>query len=372
MPNQPSEALAHFMFDLSKTILNKAGGTVSTSVFLNQNNMGPHRNLHTCAFLVALYALGLQNCVITNWLSRTYSSHVSWISGQAADIGYQAICILIECWEGHLTASECAQLADRASRGRDTMAVKAAAELALSSLQYSHALNLQEIQRALIQCKEQSNEMLQNACCIVENSVKDAHNMNLSDILFEVAKRWDEMSTESMRHQNISQSMSESAKSELQQAAAVIAATAAAIQSEGSQAAMTAPGSDNTQAQYTPQFVQQQAPFAFAVQPLPFPPVHFNPQQGVYVPAMYTAYGTIVAAPASTNQSPNIYFNQQQSNQSFQSGVFSAPNSFIFQNQLPPGLQQIQSQTQQQKPVEVGSLVLHTLSKFRLLSLLVF
>jgi hypothetical protein len=317
---------------------------VSTSVFLNQNNMGPHRNLHTCAFLVALYALGLHNCVITNWLSRTYSSHVSWISGQAADIGYQAICILIECWEGHLTPAECALLADRVSRGRDTMAVKAAAELALSSLQYSHALNLQEIQRALIQCKEQSDEMLQYACYIVENSLKDAHNMNLTDILFEVAKKWDELYMESIRNQQ--QTMIDPTTSELklnqiqQQAAAAVALTAAAIQSEVPQSAI------DTQSQYPP-FVQQQAPFAFSVQPLPYPPAHFN-QQGMYVPALYTAYGTIVTTPTPNNQlqAQNIYFNQQQSNQPFIGpgpnsaqvpGVYQTTNSFIFQNQVSQG-----------------------------------
>ena len=32
-PNQPSEALAHFMFELAKTLLQKAGGTSSTSMF---------------------------------------------------------------------------------------------------------------------------------------------------------------------------------------------------------------------------------------------------------------------------------------------------------------------------------------------------
>lgn len=47
VPNQPSEALAHFMFELAKQVLNKAGGTSSTSLFTqpsaNQNHRGPHR-----------------------------------------------------------------------------------------------------------------------------------------------------------------------------------------------------------------------------------------------------------------------------------------------------------------------------------------
>lgn len=85
LPNQPSEASAHFMFELAKTVLVKAGGNSSTSLFINQspaaNNTQTHRALHLCAFQIGLYALGLNNCVSPNWLSRTYSSHVSWITG---------------------------------------------------------------------------------------------------------------------------------------------------------------------------------------------------------------------------------------------------------------------------------------------------
>lgn len=85
VPNQPSEAIAHFMFELSKTVLGKAGGNSSTSLFTQPTNTntttGPHRNLHICAFQIGVYALGLNNCVSPNWLSRTYSSHVSWITG---------------------------------------------------------------------------------------------------------------------------------------------------------------------------------------------------------------------------------------------------------------------------------------------------
>lgn len=92
LPNQPSEASAHFMFELAKTVLIKAGGNSSTSMFVNQtpasaaNNSqsGPHRALHLCAFQIGLYALGLHNCVSPNWLSRTYSSHVSWITGSSS------------------------------------------------------------------------------------------------------------------------------------------------------------------------------------------------------------------------------------------------------------------------------------------------
>uniref|UniRef100_A0A8D0A6N1 Zinc finger, SWIM-type containing 8 n=1 Tax=Sander lucioperca TaxID=283035 RepID=A0A8D0A6N1_SANLU len=176
VPNQPSEAAAHFYFELAKTVLIKAGGNSSTSIFTQPSasggHQGPHRNLHLCAFEIGLYALGLHNFVSPNWLSRTYSSHVSWITGQAMEIGSAALNILVECWDGHLTPPEVASLADRASRARDPNMVRAAAELALSCLPHAHALNPNEIQRALVQCKEQDNAMLEKACMAVEEAAK--------------------------------------------------------------------------------------------------------------------------------------------------------------------------------------------------------
>ncbi|ESO89038.1 hypothetical protein LOTGIDRAFT_209983 [Lottia gigantea] len=196
IPNQPSEASAHFMFELAKTILTKAGGNSSTSLFTqptsNSNPPGPHRNLHICAFQIGLYALGLSNCVSPNWLSRTYSSHVSWITGQAMDIGSVAIRILIDTWEGHLTPPEVASLADRASRGRDPNMVRAAAELALSCLPHAHALNPTEVSRALFQCKEQSTDMLERACLAVETAAKGGGVF--PEVLFDVGKHWYKLS----------------------------------------------------------------------------------------------------------------------------------------------------------------------------------
>lgn len=193
-PNQPSEALCHFMFELAKTLVQRAGGTTSTSLFVGptHNYPPPHRNLHLCAITIALYALGVNNHVQTNWMIRTYSSLVSWITSTAIDIGLQAILILVECWEGQLTPPECAAIADRASRSRDNAVVRMAAELALSTLKYAHALNAAEIRQALAQCKEQSVEMLERALTTIENATRDG-NLVFIDILFEVAKRWYEM-----------------------------------------------------------------------------------------------------------------------------------------------------------------------------------
>lgn len=196
IPNQPSEASAHFMFELAKNVLTKAGGTSSTSLFTqastSQNHHGPHRALHMCAFQLGLYALGLHNCVSANWLSRTYSSHVSWIMGQAMEIGAPAISFLIDTWEGHLTPPEAAGMADRASsRGWDSNMVYPAAELALSVLPHAAALNPNEIQRAISQCKEQSDRMLERACITVENAAKSGGVY--PEVLFQVARYWYEL-----------------------------------------------------------------------------------------------------------------------------------------------------------------------------------
>ncbi|XP_056464985.1 zinc finger SWIM domain-containing protein 8 isoform X2 [Gadus chalcogrammus] len=217
VPNQPSEAAAHFYFELAKTVLIKAGGNSSTSIFTQPSasggHQGPHRNLHLCAFEIGLYALGLHNFVSPNWLSRTYSSHVSWITGQAMEIGSAALNILVECWDGHLTPPEVASLADRASRARDPNMVRAAAELALSCLPHAHALNPNEIQRALVQCKEQVGLRLGSVCLSARPSVCQSHSYQPSDntmlekacmaveeaakgggvypeVLFEVAHQW--------------------------------------------------------------------------------------------------------------------------------------------------------------------------------------
>lgn len=197
IPNQPSEASAHFMFELAKNVLTKAGGSSATQLFTqatpNQNITGPHKTLHMCAFQLGLFALGLHNCVTPNWLSRTYSSHVSWILGQAMEIGAPAISFLIDTWEGHLTPPEAAGMADRASRGWDNNMVYPSAELALSVLPHASALNPNEIQTAILQCKDQSDQMLERACIRVENAAKGGGVY--PEVLFQVAHYWYELYT---------------------------------------------------------------------------------------------------------------------------------------------------------------------------------
>ncbi|KAJ8022267.1 Zinc finger SWIM domain-containing protein 8 [Holothuria leucospilota] len=191
VPNQPSEASAFYFFELAKTVLQKAGGPSSISVYCSSTSRKqspPHRGLLLCAFEIGLYALRLNNTVSPNWLSRTYSTHVSWIINQASEIGTPAITMLVEGWEGHLTPAEAASVADRASRGMDPNLVRAAAELALSCLHHAHALSPNEVNRAIMQCKEQDAEMLEKACLAVEHAAKggDVH----PEVLFNVARQW--------------------------------------------------------------------------------------------------------------------------------------------------------------------------------------
>ncbi|XP_015771685.1 PREDICTED: zinc finger SWIM domain-containing protein 8-like isoform X2 [Acropora digitifera] len=189
---QATEAEAHFMFELAKTVLTKAGGNSSTSVFTQTTNTdtqtGPHRGLQLCAFEIGLFALGLHNGTSRNWLSRTYSSHVSWISGQAMEIGHQAIAILLDHWEGNLTPSEVASIADRASRSNDRTMVNAAAKLGLSCLHMATTLNPVEIQRALSQCREEDSQLLDQACQAVESAALGGGVY--PEVLFNVAKHW--------------------------------------------------------------------------------------------------------------------------------------------------------------------------------------
>ena len=195
VPNQPSEASAYFMFEMAKTVLVKAGGSSSSSLFKqpsnSQNHRGPHRALQMCAFQIGLYGLGLHNCVSPNWLSRTYSSHVSWITNQVIEIGAPALSFLLDTWEGHLTPQEAASIADKASRGGDPNTVFHAARLALSCLPHAHALNPNEIQRAILQCKEQSPKMLESACLAIESAAKGGGSGGVyPEVLFQVAQCW--------------------------------------------------------------------------------------------------------------------------------------------------------------------------------------
>lgn len=196
-PNQPSEAASTFMHELAKTLLDKAGGSShSGQVFnqhiINQNHEGPHRNLHMCAFKIALYALSLNNAVTPNWLSRTYSQLVNFITNQAVEIGAQAINFLIDNWVGHLTPTEAFNLAERASvySSSDPPVKRAAARLALSCLHQAQALTRTKIELAISLCKEQDDAMLEEACSAVENAANAPQGGVYPEVLFYVCREW--------------------------------------------------------------------------------------------------------------------------------------------------------------------------------------
>uniref|UniRef100_A0A1I8GVE9 75k gamma secalin n=1 Tax=Macrostomum lignano TaxID=282301 RepID=A0A1I8GVE9_9PLAT len=195
--NKPTEALAHHMFELAKTLQHKAGGSAASAPVFQQDptggNNGPHRYLQLAAFQVGLYALGLYNCVNSTWQSRTYSSHVSWIQNVVTEVGTAALSILLVTWRQHLTPPEVAVIADKVARNRDQGICAVAAQLCLDCLHEAHTLNPQEIRRCLDQCKDQSLEVLEKGLYAVDASAKKMAGGVHPTVLFQVAKQWYEL-----------------------------------------------------------------------------------------------------------------------------------------------------------------------------------
>ncbi|EYC43692.1 hypothetical protein Y032_0484g2319 [Ancylostoma ceylanicum] len=188
-----TEAHAHYMHELAKRVLTEAGGSQSSVVFapIGQSPLASNRKLHMCAFLIGMYAIGLHNQVCASWKSRTYSTHVSWINLQAAELGLMAIEVVRETWPTHLTPSEAAGLADKAGQSRDPAVVEEAARLALSVLPYAHTLSAAETHRALLQCREQGAALLESACRAIEEAANE--ELVFADVLFRVARYWHDL-----------------------------------------------------------------------------------------------------------------------------------------------------------------------------------
>lgn len=211
LANQASEAQAHHMFEFAKSLLQEAGGNQGSAMLFNPQLVnermaggiaaafpggaggaaGPHRNLHICSLLIALYGLGLNNECSPSWNTRTYSTHVSWIQAQALDIGRQALEIIRCTWRKHLTPTEVASLADKASQSADNSVVGEASRLALSVLSEANSLLPAESQKAMNQCKEQSAKMLEEACLAVEKAAE--RGGVYPEVLFRVARHWHEL-----------------------------------------------------------------------------------------------------------------------------------------------------------------------------------
>lgn len=193
-PNLPTEASAYFMFELAKTVFDKAGGnSMQSHLFrpqlISQNGgRGIHRRLHMCMLRIALYALGLQNRTSSNWMQRTYNGRASFIHEEALEIGLPAIKFLSENWEGYLTPVEVALIADKAGCSNDAETKRVAAEMAKSCLKFANYLDFNAVRRILGQCKEQSVEMIEEACGEIE-LVADSDSV-CADVLFATARAW--------------------------------------------------------------------------------------------------------------------------------------------------------------------------------------
>ena len=301
--NQATEAEAHFMFELAKTVLSKAGGSNSTSVFTqtasSDTQTGPHRLLQLCAFEIGLFALGLHNRTSPNWLSRTYSSHVSWISGQAMEIGHQAIALLLEHWEGNLTPSEVASIADRACRSNDRAMVRAAAELGLSCLHMATTLNPGEIQRVLSQCREEDPQLLDQACQAVESAARGGGVY--PEVLFDVAKHWFHLHE---RNQTSSGTAARSAKSESRNRS--VLSRSSQPSSSSSQSPPLSP--------FLPQLPQFTIPCSYPSIP---PPLYTTPEQYVQQQMHQQVHQMMGHYPAYLSGGSSSYRSGSQSHYSF-------------------------------------------------------
>ena len=187
------EAEAYTLFELAKAVSQKATGKDDGSSLLHSAveddyQIRPNRPLQLAAFEIALFALRLHNRISPKWLSRTYSTHVSWIASQAAEIGATALQALNEHWEGVLTPAEIVDISSRASRSGDPRTKRSAAELALSCLPQAHTLNPGEIHNALTLCREQDTEMLERACSSIETAAR--YGGIHPELLFQLARQW--------------------------------------------------------------------------------------------------------------------------------------------------------------------------------------
>lgn len=191
--NHPTEAAAHFMYELAKTVFDKAGGNSTTAHLFRPQVAAPggrgiHRKLHMCSLRIALYALGLHNRTSPNWMQRTYNGRASFIHEQALEIGLPAIKYLSDNWQGFLSPVEAASIADKAGCSSDLETRRIAAELAKSCLKYANFLDYNAVSRILAQCIEQTTHMAVDACKEVEDLAKN--DSFGADLLFAASRAW--------------------------------------------------------------------------------------------------------------------------------------------------------------------------------------
>ncbi|CAD6195692.1 unnamed protein product [Caenorhabditis auriculariae] len=196
-----TEANVHHMTELAKRVLSEAGGNQrgeAERMLLYWPSLGEtaHKKLQLCAMIIGIYALGLHNRISPSWNTRTYSTSVSWIVGQAHEIGPMALEMIRETWTSHFTPTEVSVMADKASLSRDQAMVEQGARLALSVLPFAHSLAPQETLRALEQCRDHGSTPTEQALAAVETAADNNRNGVCAEVLFRVGRSWAEMSNE--------------------------------------------------------------------------------------------------------------------------------------------------------------------------------
>lgn len=84
--NRSTEALAHSMTELAKSVLFRSGGHLASSFYVRDSETGsvktPNHVLHMCALQLAMYGLGISNNASSSWESRSYSLHVAMLTSK--------------------------------------------------------------------------------------------------------------------------------------------------------------------------------------------------------------------------------------------------------------------------------------------------
>ncbi len=84
--NRSTEALAHSITELAKSVLFRSGGHLVSSVYVRDsettNVKTPNHVLHMCALQLAMYGLGISNNASSSWESRSYSTHVATLTSK--------------------------------------------------------------------------------------------------------------------------------------------------------------------------------------------------------------------------------------------------------------------------------------------------
>ncbi|KAI6216161.1 hypothetical protein M3Y99_01837100 [Aphelenchoides fujianensis] len=192
-----SDDLTNSLLEMAKKLVQDAGGAQQANYMnvvdaFNGGQVAMNRPLQMCAFVIGLYALGVNNIVDSSgWTARHYSMLVGWLLGQIIDIGPDAFQIVVETWEHHFSAGEVVALVEKAHQSMDDRLVPFTADLLLSAMFKADRMTKQDCQKALNLCRDSTIPILQKACETIEEVAK--HDGISPEILFHVAEHWFEL-----------------------------------------------------------------------------------------------------------------------------------------------------------------------------------